>query len=361
MKGLSPDIQALLVAISILAGAVIIGLALHYILFQTVIRLTKHTSVTLYGALHKHSRRPSRVIFLLLAVYFSLTFTDIYPKISGIIDKVFIALLISSVAWFLIKLTSVLENLILSKYDVDEKDNLQARKIYTQIKIIRKILVVIIVIVAISAVLMSFKQFRQLGTGILASAGLAGIIIGFAAQRTLSNLLAGIQIAITQPIRIDDVVIVENEWGRIEEITLTYVVVQIWDLRRLILPISYFIEKPFQNWTRVSADLLGTVYLYIDYTVPVEEIRKELHRILHNSQWDRRVWGLQVTDTTEKTMQLRTLMSAPDASSVWNLRCEVREKLVEFIQQKYPNALPKLRAELHESNPSKKESGEDQK
>jgi small-conductance mechanosensitive channel len=269
--------------------------------------------------------------------------------------------LISSLAWFFVKLTSVLEHLILSKYEVDEKDNLQARKIYTQIKIIRKILVVIIVIVAISAVLMSFKQLRHLGTGILASAGLAGIIIGFAAQRTLSNLLAGIQIAITQPIRIDDAVIVENEWGKIEEITLTYVVVQIWDLRRLILPISYFIEKPFQNWTRVSADLLGTVFLYVDYTVPVEEIRKELHRILQNSQWDGRVWGLQVTDTTEKSMQLRALMSAPDASSVWNLRCEVREKIVEFIQQKYPNALPKLRAEIQESYHQKPESGEDQK
>jgi len=214
MKGLSPDIQALLWAISILSGAVIIGLALYYILFQTVIRLTRHTSVTLYGALHKHSRRPSRVILLLLALYFSLTFTDIYPKISGIIDNVFIVLLISSLAWFFIKLTSVLENLILSKYEVEEKDHLQAIKIYTKIKIIRKILVVIIVIVAISAVFMSFKQLRHLGTGILASAGLAGIIIGFAAQRTLSNLLAGIQIAITQPIRIDYAVIVENEWGK---------------------------------------------------------------------------------------------------------------------------------------------------
>jgi len=360
MKGLFPDIQALLWAVGILAGAVIIGLALHYILFQTVIRLTKHTSVALYEALNKHSRRPSRVIFLLLAVYLSLTFTEIAPKVSGIIDKVFVVLLIISVAWFFVKLTSMIENLVLSKYEVDEKDNLQARKIYTQVRIIRKILVVIIIIVAISTVLMSFKQFRQLGTGILASAGLAGIIIGFAAQRTLSNLLAGIQIAITQPIRIDDVVIVENEWGKIEEITLTYVVVRIWDLRRLILPISYFIEKPFQNWTRLSADLLGTVYLYVDYTVPVEEIRKELHRILQNSQWDGRVWGLQVTDTTERTMQLRALMSAPDASIAWNLRCEVREKLVEFIQQKYPNALPKIRAELHENNPSKK-SAEDQK
>ncbi len=269
--------------------------------------------------------------------------------------------MISSIAWFIIKLTAVLENLILSKYEVDEKDNLQARKIYTQVRIIRKILVVIIIIVALSAILMSFKQFRQLGTGILASAGLAGIIIGFAAQRTLSNLLAGIQIAITQPIRIDDVVIVENEWGKIEEITLTYVVVKIWDLRRLILPISYFIEKPFQNWTRVSADLLGTVYLYVDYSVPVEEIRKELHHILQNAQWDGLVWGLQVTDTTDKTMQLRALMSAPDASSAWNLRCEVREKLVEFIQQKYPNALPKLRAEIQENDPLKPASGEVQK
>jgi small-conductance mechanosensitive channel len=176
---------------------------------------------------------------------------------------------------------------------------------------------------------------------------MASVIIGLAAQKIFGNFLAGIQIAFTHPINLDDVVIVENEWGRIEEITLTYVVVRIWDLRRLILPISYFIEKPFQNWTRISADILGTVFIYTDYTISIEAVREELQRILKSSdKWDGKVCGLQVTNTTEHTMELRALMSAADASAAWDLRCEVREKILEFVQKNYPEALPKTRAEL---------------
>jgi small-conductance mechanosensitive channel len=244
----------------------------------------------------------------------------------------------------------MLEDLILKQYTIDAKDNLRARKIHTQLQVVKRILIVVICVVAFSAMLMTFEKVRQLGTSILASAGIAGIIIGFAAQRSLSTLLAGLQIAITQPIRIDDVVVVESEWGRIEEITLMYVVVCIWDLRRLVLPITYFTEKPFQNWTRMTSDILGTVYLYVDYRVSVRAIREELHRILLASDlWDTKVWGLQVTNSTDRTMELRALMSAPDASNAWNLRCEVREKLIAFIQQNYPDALPKVRAEINPS------------
>jgi small-conductance mechanosensitive channel len=246
------------------------------------------------------------------------------------------------------KFTFVIEDLILNSYEIDIKDNLKARKVYTQLQFFKKTVVIIIAIIALAIILMSFEQIRQLGTAILASAGVIGIIVGFAAQRTISTLLAGLQIAITQPFRIDDVVIVEGEWGRIEEITLTYVVVRIWDLRRLVLPISYFIEKPFQNWTRESADLLGTVFLYTDYTVPVQLVRDELHRILQGSEhWDGKAWNLQITNMTERTVELRALMSAEDASKAWNLRCEVREKLLTFIQSRYPDALPKLRAEFN--------------
>ncbi|MGB3862605.1 MAG: mechanosensitive ion channel domain-containing protein [Candidatus Aminicenantaceae bacterium] len=263
------------------------------------------------------------------------------------LDSAFRSLFIISVSWLIIALTAVGEDVILSRYDVNVKDNLQARKIYTQTQTIRKILAVVIIIVAVALVLMGFERFRVLGTGIIASAGLASLVIGFAAQKIFGNFLAGIQIAFTQPIRVDDVVIVENEWGRIEEITLTYVVVRIWDLRRLVLPIGYFIEKPFQNWTRVSADLLGTVFIYADYTIPVNEIREELHRILKSSdKWDSKVWGLQVTNATERTMELRALMSAVDSSTAWGLRCEVREKIIEFVQKNYPETLPKTRAEL---------------
>jgi small-conductance mechanosensitive channel len=241
----------------------------------------------------------------------------------------------------------VLEDYILSRFDVAVKDNLRARKVYTQLRVSKRIVIIVVSILALGMMLMTFPQVQQLGTTILASAGIIGIVVGMAAQRTIGTFIAGLQIAITQPIRLDDVVIVENEWGRIEEIALTYVVVKIWDLRRLVVPITYFIEKPFKNWTRKSADLLGTAYIYVDYTVPVDAVREELRRILEKSElWDGKVCGLQVTNTSERAVELRALMSSADASKGWDLRCEVREKLVGFIQKNYPGALPKLRGEF---------------
>lgn len=232
---------------------------------------------------------------------------------------------------------------------MDISDNLRARKVRTQLTLIRRILTVIIVMLAVAAMLMTFEGIEQLGKGLLASAGIAGVVIGFAAQRTLGTFVAGMQIAFTQPIRVDDVVIVEGEWGRIEEITLTYVVVKIWDLRRLILPINYFIEKPFQNWTRVSADILGTVFLYVDYTVPLEAIRQELTRLLKDHKlWDGKVNVVQVTNATERTVEVRLLVSAKDAGSAWDLRCDLREKMIDFLQREYPDALPRIRAELEQ-------------
>jgi small-conductance mechanosensitive channel len=256
-------------------------------------------------------------------------------------------LLILSVGVILFQLVGDLQEIILNQYRIDVSDNLEARKVYTQVKVLRKVAVVIIAIFTVASMLMVFDSVRQLGASILASAGIAGIIIGFAAQRSLATLLAGFQIAITQPIRIDDVVIVENEWGRIEEITLTYVVVRIWDLRRLIVPINFFIERPFQNWTRVSADILAPIFLYVDYTAPLEPLRQEFTRLLENSKhWDRKVNVLQVTDSKEHTLEVRALASAIDGPSAWNLRCEVREGLVTFLQKNHPEGLPRMRAEV---------------
>ena len=204
-----------------------------------------------------------------------------------------------------------------------------------------------IIVVALSLILMSFESIRRIGVSLIASAGVAGIIIGFAAQKAIGTILAGIQIALSQPIRLDDVVIVENEWGRIEEINLTYVVVAIWDKRRLVLPTTYFIEKPFQNWTRNTSEILGTVFIYADYTLPVDAVRKELDRILDgNSLWDGEVKVVQVTDTTERTVEVRVLVSAKDSSTAWDLRVEVRERLLSFLQQRYPECLPKARLEM---------------
>lgn len=339
--------RSLIIGLGIIAGAGIIGLILHYVLFLVLSHLYRVTSHIVWGCLVRRCRQPLKYLIVLLAINFAVPLLDLPAGPSYIIDIVFRSLFILTAAWLIIRLAIVGEEWYLSGHDIQAKDNLQARRMYTQLQTLRKIFTAIVFVIAAALVLMGFEQFRTIGTGILASAGLAGLILGFAAQKIFANLLAGIQIAFTQPIRVDDVVIVENEWGWIEEITLTYVVVRIWDLRRLVLPISYFIETPFQNWTRVTADILGTVFIYTDYTIPVQEVRQELGRILQSSdKWDKKAWGLQITSATERTMELRALMSAADSSAAWDLRCEVREKLIEFIQKNYPHALPKTRAEL---------------
>jgi small-conductance mechanosensitive channel len=241
----------------------------------------------------------------------------------------------------------VIRKLILSRYEISAKDNLEARRISTQLDVIERVLIFLVILIAVSSILMTFDKVRQIGVSILASAGIAGVIVGFAAQRSIATLIAGIQIAITQPIRIDDVVIVENEWGRIEEITLTYVVVSIWDQRRLIVPITYFIDRPFQNWTRNTAELLGTIFIYADYRTPIDELRIELKRIVAETDlWDKRVAKIQVTNATDKTIELRALVSADNSSNAWELRCLVREKLIGFLQKNYPESMPLVRVEL---------------
>lgn len=253
-------------------------------------------------------------------------------------------LLIVSFAWSLVEFIHVLKKFLLSKLDLYEEDNLKSRKVYTQIDILEKILIFCIILFAVAGVLLSFDSIRKIGIGLFASAGVAGIIIGLSAQKVVGTLLAGVQIAITQPFRIDDAVVVENEWGWIEEVNLTYVVVRIWDKRRLVLPSTYFLEKPFQNWTRTSADILGSVYLYTDYTVPFQPLRDELTRLLSQTDlWDKKVNVLQVTDSKESTVEIRILVSAKNSPTAWDLRVYIREKMIEFIQKNYPESLPKTR------------------
>ena len=255
-------------------------------------------------------------------------------------------MLIAALSFLIIRGINAVQAALLSRHRMDVPDNLSARKIYTQVSVIRKIIVSAVVILATGSILMLFDPVRQFGTSILASAGIAGVVIGFAAQKTLGNVLAGIQIALTQALLIDDIVVVEGEFGQIEEITLTYVVVRTWDLRRLVLPITYFVEKPFQNWSRVSTDLLGTVILYLDYQVPMGELRKELKRLVENNpKWDRKVCGLQVTDAKQSTIEVRALVSSTDPGKAFDLRCEVREGLIQFLCRNYPESLPCVRIE----------------
>lgn len=334
----------------IVAG--LIGLVVAFVSFQ-LIRFVLQRSAQ---SSSKLINRKLRSIYSVLITVISLNITLPAVQLEGVaevyIHKILYILFVGSFALLLIKIAQFIKGLIFERQDIHVEDNLSERKIRTQIGFLYKLIVVIVSLLAVSVILMSFDSVKQLGTSILASAGIAGIIVGLAAQKSLTNLLAGMQIAFTQPIRIDDVVIVENEWGRIEEISLTYVVVKIWDSRRLIVPISYFIEKPFQNWTRVSADLLGTIFFYTDYSVPVDAIRGELTRILNgNPLWDGRVNSIQITDTTEKTMQVRALVSSRNSSDAWDLRCLVREKLIDFVQREYPESLPRFRANMHEGEP----------
>jgi len=343
------DISNLRPLIWLYGIALLVGVAGHYVVFRILLHLTKRTRVTFDNVLVNRCYRPLQWIVILLIVRIIGKLPNVKSQVPEVAEHAFALLLIALVAWLLIRMTYALEDYVTSRFDVGVRDNLKARKIHTQFKVLTRIAIIVVGILAFGIMLMTFERVQQLGTTILASAGLVGIVVGMAAQRTIATFIAGLQIAITQPIRIDDVVIVENEWGRIEEITLTYVVVRIWDLRRLIVPITYFIESPFQNWTRTSADILGTVFVYTDYTVPVDAVREELHNILKNSEhWDGKVCVLQVTNASDRTMEIRALMSATDASEAWTLRCEVREKLIEFIKREYPQALPRVRAELHQ-------------
>jgi small-conductance mechanosensitive channel len=336
-------------------GAVVIGVLVgHWLIYRLLEGLAARTPSSLDNSFVRHSRRPVKLILPLLAAVIMLSTLPLTREILGPLRHIIGLGLIAATAWLCVSLLSVLDDAVARKFRIDVKDNLSARRVQTQVRVLQRIAVAVIVIVTASIMLMTFPTIRQVGTSLLASAGLAGLVLGLAARSTLENLLAGVQVALTEPIRIDDVVIVEGEWGRIEEILTSYVVVRIWDLRRLVVPISYFIEKPFQNWTRTSADLLGTVYLYVDYKTPVEPVRQELGRILEDSRdlWDGKVCVLQVTDSKEHTLELRALMSAGDSGTAWDLRCRVREKLVDFLQKNYPECLPRTRAELAEASPN---------
>jgi small-conductance mechanosensitive channel len=294
--------------------------------------------------------RAARLLLPLLALMLGVPAVSVPAGYDAVVRNGVSLVLIAAVSFVLFQVVDAAAALVLRRYRIDASDNLQARSVCTQVTVLRKIASVVIALFTLASMLMVFEPVRQLGTSILASAGIAGIIVGFAAQRSIATLLAGLQIAITQPIRLDDVVIVENEWGRIEAITLTYVTVRIWDQRRLIVPITHFIEQPFQNWTRASAEILGTVFLHVDYRAPLAAIREELDRVLADSPyWDGKVKGLQVTDARERTIELRALASAADASLAWDLRCEIRERLIAFLQQHHPDSLPRVRAELAEA------------
>jgi small-conductance mechanosensitive channel len=294
--------------------------------------------------------KPFNYFLPLLTFNLLLPFMKVQAAFYPALEKTIEILLTLSFSYVLMGIIKVCEDYVYYSFDIQKADNLKERKIRTQLQFVRRLAISIIIVLTACAILLSFSSLRKIGTGLLTGVGVGGIIIGFAAQRSLGNFLAGFQIAFTQPIRIDDVLVVEGEWGRVEEITLTYVVLKIWDQRRLILPINYFIEKPFQNWTRNSADILGAVFLYLDYTVPVDALRKELTRLLEeNPLWDKRVNVIQITNASEKTLEVRALMSAGNSGNAFDLRCDIREGLIRWVLKNYPTSLPVTRAVIEEN------------
>jgi small-conductance mechanosensitive channel len=334
------------VGLVVLLVAVAAALALHAAMIAAIGRLFGRRRPHLASLLDR-IKGPTALAFGILALVLAVSFVPLEPRFASIVAHLLLVGLIGLIGWMALRTGSFVTNLYLRRLSLEVGDNLLARKHVTQVRVLKRALDMLLIIVTIAAALMTFEPVRQYGVSLFASAGIAGLIVGFAARPVLSNLIAGVQLAVTQPIRIADSVVVEDEWGWVEEITSTYVVVRLWDLRRLIVPLTYFIEKPFQNWTRESGSIIGSAFIHADYSVPVDALREKLAEIVKQSRhWDGNVFSLQVTDAKEHTVELRALASAGNASAAWDLRCEVREKLIAFLRQEYPGALPRQRAEV---------------
>lgn len=337
------------------AVAALVAAAVALFLVEVVHRLTRRFGrrSQLLTELTDHAHRPFQVAGTVLAVQFAVRFSTGYAVGESwrrLLLHLLVLAVIATVAWLVAALLVVVEDTALARFRVDVPDNRHARRVRTQVVMLRRLTIAVIVILTVGVMLMTFPSVRGIGAGVLTSAGVVGVVAALAAQSLLGNVFAGLQLAFSDAVRLDDVVVVEGEWGRIEELTLSYVVVQIWDDRRLILPTSYFTTKPFQNWTRTESAVLGTAEFDVDWAVPVQTMREELRRLVEGTElWDGRVCVLQVTDATGGMVRIRALVSAADAGSLWDLRCLVREHLVTWIRDNRPTAMPRVRTELGDS------------
>ncbi|KPF72665.1 mechanosensitive ion channel protein MscS [Bosea sp. AAP35] len=334
-----------LISLAIFAGAIALAIVAHRIVFAVVKRLVAGMDL-FWRSLVSRTRGPTRFAVMTIAMGFGASVSPLSADQAALIRQVLLLCFIALIGWIATTALHIWTTVYLRRFKLDADDNLLARKHVTQTRILRRVGDILIVIIGVATMLMTFDSVRQYGVSLLASAGAAGLVVGLALQPVLKNIFAGIQLAVTQPIRIDDALLVEGEWGNVEEITSTYVVLRLWDWRRMILPLSYFIEKPFQNWTRDNAALIGTVMLHLDYETPIAALRAKVEEIAAASPlWDKRVVNVQVTDFGQSTMEVRILVSAKTAPRAFDLRCEVREKVVAFLQQEHPRALPRLRAD----------------
>ena len=334
-------------AIFLFCGVVVLSNVVHYVVFRLLRRKEKESTDGRWRNIQQYLSHPARAIFFITCLLIVLPAVPRVPAaVETLIRQGLVMALVAALGWFAVGCIYVFQAATLRRYDLGAENNVRARRVHTQFQLFRRMLISFVVIIDIGALLWTFNDPRiwHYGSGLLASAGVASIILATAAKSTVANFLAGLQIAITEPIRIDDVVVVQGEWGRVEEINSAYVVIKVWDLRRLIVPLSYFIENSFQNWTRESADIMGTSFLYVDYSIPVEDLRQQLNTIVHPSHlWDQKVCGLQVTNLTEHSMEIRCLVSSRNASENFDLRCLVREQMTAWIQQHHPAAFPTTR------------------
>lgn len=327
-------------------SSALLGRAIAVLTLRALAAWSARTQTELDDSVALHLRAPLRWLFPSVALNFALPQLLALSPLRASLVQLSVAATILCCGWTTNALFAVLEDAVNGAYRQADGDPARLRAVQTRTAVFRNVGSYVVVVVTVGFVLMSFEAVRQVGAGILASAGLIGVVAGFAAQKSLGSVLSGLQIALTQPIKVDDIVIVEGEQGVIEEITLTYVVVRIWDKRRLVLPINHFIEKPVQNWTRGSADLLGTVELPLDHTAPIDDLRAELRRICEGSPlWDGASCRIQITAASERTITVRALVSAKNSSDLWDLRCEVREQLVRWMAAHRPESLPRLRAD----------------
>ncbi|CAA9437314.1 MAG: Membrane protein [uncultured Ramlibacter sp.] len=325
-------------------AAVFVALMVHQVLGTILRRATQSTPVL--NTMLVEVRQPASAVLPLLALQIVW---QLAPNDLHLIDNVRHfngLLLIGAVTWLVMAGIRGLSEGIVARHPVDAEDNIQARRIQTQAKVLSRSAAVLVLIAGIAMALMTFPGARQVGASLLASAGVLGIIAGLAARPVFSNLISGLQLALAQPLRLDDVLIVKGEWGRVEEITGTYVVLRIWDDRRMVIPLQWFIENPFENWTRSSSRLTGLVVLHLDYSTPMEVLRREARRIVEAApEWDKRVFVVQVQDATERSMQVRILVSAADAGKLWDLRCRVREEVLAWLARELPHTLPSVRVQ----------------
>ncbi|HWX50974.1 MAG TPA: mechanosensitive ion channel family protein [Roseomonas sp.] len=337
---------AWLVSLLIVAAALLLAIAVNRAIYRVLTRVVQNRDL-FWRSLVQRTEGLNRLALIVLFVGVASGIAPLSRAEAGVLRHILGICFICLAGWVALTALHIWTTVYLRRFKLDSEDNLLARKHATQSRILKRVAGTLIVLITASAALMTFDGVRQYGVSLLASAGAAGLVVGLALQPLLKNLIAGIQLAVTQPIRLEDAVIVEGEWGNVEEITSTYVVVRLWDWRRMVLPLSYFIEHPFQNWTRESSSLIGTVMLYVDYTAPVEAMRRKLEEIARASKlWDRRVVNMQVTDFRPNVMEVRMLVSATNAGRAFDLRCEVREKMIAWLQAEHPGALPRQRAEI---------------